>query len=67
MVMENDIRRERQQDGINKALERGVRFGRKPILTVKVVAKVKELRAGGPQSLKSYDGPSLARQASTAR
>ena len=24
-----------------------MRFGRKPILTVKVVAKVKELRAGG--------------------
>ena len=28
---ENDIRRERQMDGIRKAHERGVRFGRKPI------------------------------------
>jgi DNA invertase Pin-like site-specific DNA recombinase len=29
---ENDIRRERQMDGIAKAQERGVRFGRKPLL-----------------------------------
>ena len=29
---ENDIRRERQMDGIRKAHERGVRFGRKPLL-----------------------------------
>ena len=27
---ENDIRRERQMDGIKKARERGIRFGRKP-------------------------------------
>jgi DNA invertase Pin-like site-specific DNA recombinase len=44
---ENDIRRERQQDGINKAKAEGVRFGPKPILTTEVVQKVKELRAGG--------------------
>jgi DNA invertase Pin-like site-specific DNA recombinase len=30
---ENDIRRERQMDGIAKAKERGVRFGRKPLLS----------------------------------
>jgi DNA invertase Pin-like site-specific DNA recombinase len=42
---ENDIRRERQQDGIKHALERGVKFGRKPILTEPVVAKVRNLRA----------------------
>src|SRR5215475_14301468 len=29
---ENDIRRERQTDGIKKAHDRGVRFGRKPLL-----------------------------------
>ena len=29
---ENDIRRERQMDGIKKAQERGTRFGRKPLL-----------------------------------
>jgi len=44
---ENDIRRERQQDGINKAKAQGVRFGPKPILTSEVVQKVKELRADG--------------------
>jgi DNA invertase Pin-like site-specific DNA recombinase len=44
---EKDIRRERQQDGINKAKARGVRFGPKPILTTDVVQKVKELRADG--------------------
>jgi DNA invertase Pin-like site-specific DNA recombinase len=44
---ENDIRRERQQDGINKALERGVRFGPKPILTEKVVSAIRDLRAQG--------------------
>jgi DNA invertase Pin-like site-specific DNA recombinase len=44
---ENDIRRERQQDGINKAKAQGVRFGPKPILTAEVVQKVKDLRAEG--------------------
>jgi DNA invertase Pin-like site-specific DNA recombinase len=44
---ENDIRRERQQDGINKAKAQGVRFGPKPILTMEVLQKVKELRAEG--------------------
>jgi len=44
---ENDIRRERQQDGINKAKAQGVRFGPKPILTSEVVQKVKELRSDG--------------------
>ena len=44
---ENDIRRERQQDGINKAKAKGVRFGPKPILTAEVVQKIKELRAEG--------------------
>src|SRR5262249_45291014 len=44
---ENDIRRERQQDGINKAKAEGVRFGPKPLLTSKVVKTIKELRANG--------------------
>src|SRR5262245_35893974 len=44
---ENDIRRERQQDGINKAKAEGVRFGPKPILTTEVVQKMKELRSEG--------------------
>ena len=28
---ENDIRHERQMDGIKKARDRGIRFGRKPL------------------------------------
>jgi DNA invertase Pin-like site-specific DNA recombinase len=44
---ENDIRRERQQDGINKAKAEGVRFGPKPLLTLDVVQKIKELKADG--------------------
>ena len=44
---ENDIRRERQQDGINRAKAEGVRFGPKPLLTDKVVERIRELRADG--------------------
>ena len=44
---ENDIRRERQMDGIAKAKERGVRFGRKPRLLPETVAQIRELRAAG--------------------
>jgi DNA invertase Pin-like site-specific DNA recombinase len=44
---ENDIRRERQLDGIKSAQERGVRFGRKPILVPKTVHQVRKLRKGG--------------------
>jgi DNA invertase Pin-like site-specific DNA recombinase len=44
---ENDIRRERQVDGIAKAKERGVHFGRKPDLTPEKIAQIKALRAEG--------------------
>jgi DNA invertase Pin-like site-specific DNA recombinase len=44
---ENDIRRERQMDGIAKAQERGVRFGRKPQLVPGLVERIKELRSAG--------------------
>jgi DNA invertase Pin-like site-specific DNA recombinase len=44
---ENDIRCERQQDGINRAMERGVRFGPKPILTGPVIETVKTRRKDG--------------------
>ena len=44
---ENDIRRERQMDGIAKAKERGTRFGRKPDLTPEKIAEIKALRADG--------------------
>ncbi len=41
---ENDIRRERQMDGIAKARDRGVRFGRKPLLVAETIKKVRKLR-----------------------
>jgi DNA invertase Pin-like site-specific DNA recombinase len=44
---ENDIRRERQMDGIAKAKERGVRLGRKCALTPNRVAQIQALRLGG--------------------
>jgi DNA invertase Pin-like site-specific DNA recombinase len=44
---ENDIRRERQMDGIAKAKERGVHFGRKLTLTPERIAEIKALRLGG--------------------
>ena len=44
---ENDIRRERQMDGIKKAQEQGVRFGRKPILVQETIQQVRKLRKGG--------------------
>ena len=43
---ENDIRRERQMDGIAKAKDRGVKFGRKPRLLPDRVAEIHDLRAG---------------------
>src|SRR6187397_227919 len=44
---ENDIRRERQMDGIAKAKERGVHFGRRLELTVEKIAEIKSLRQSG--------------------
>jgi DNA invertase Pin-like site-specific DNA recombinase len=44
---ENDIRHERQMDGIKKARDRGTRFGRKPLLVPNTVKNVKKLRKAG--------------------
>jgi DNA invertase Pin-like site-specific DNA recombinase len=44
---ENDIRRERQMDGIAKAKDRGVRFGRKRELTYDRIEDIKKLRLQG--------------------
>ena len=44
---ENDIRRERQMDGIAKAKERGVHFGRKLELTPERVVEIKAMRESG--------------------
>jgi len=44
---ETEIRAERQMDGIQKARERGVRFGRKKSLTETQVAELKKRREEG--------------------
>ncbi len=44
---ENDIRKERQMDGIKQARERGIRFGRKPLLVPDTVQQVRKLRKAG--------------------
>jgi DNA invertase Pin-like site-specific DNA recombinase len=44
---ENDIRRERQMDGIKKARERGTRFGRRPLLVTETIQQVRRLRKSG--------------------
>jgi DNA invertase Pin-like site-specific DNA recombinase len=44
---ENDIRRERQLDGIAKAKERGVRFGVEPKLTAEMKERIRSLRHEG--------------------
>jgi DNA invertase Pin-like site-specific DNA recombinase len=44
---ENDIRRERQMDGIAKAKDRGVKFGRKRELTDDRVKEIRDLRESG--------------------
>src|SRR3990170_204838 len=44
---ENDIRRERQMDGIKKARERGIRFGRRPLLVSETIQQVRKLRKSG--------------------
>lgn len=44
---ENDIRRERQMDGIARARENGVKFGRKRLLNSDKVQEIREFRATG--------------------
>ena len=44
---ENEIRRERQLDGIRKSKERGVQFGRKPKLTKEQIIEMKSKRDRG--------------------
>lgn len=44
---ENDIRHERQMDGIAKARDRGVKFSRKPLLVAETIKKVRKLRKAG--------------------
>jgi DNA invertase Pin-like site-specific DNA recombinase len=55
---ENDIRRERQMDGIKKARERGIRFSRKPLLIREKIEEVRKLRKAGktvPEIMRQTD------------
>ena len=44
---ETEIRAERQMDGIKKAKDRGVQFGKRPALTNDQIAELREKRAQG--------------------
>jgi len=55
---ETEIRAERQMDGIQKAKERGVRFGQEKKLTAQQVAELQERRKQGElikTLMKNYD------------
>ncbi len=44
---ETEIRAERQMDGIKKAKDRGVQFGKRPALTDNQIAELRDKRASG--------------------
>lgn len=44
---ETEIRAERQMDGIKKAKDRGVQFGKRPALTKEQISDLREKRAAG--------------------
>jgi len=46
-AFENDLRKERQADGIALAKRRGVQFGRKPVLSSEQVEEIREKRTTG--------------------
>ena len=60
---ENDIPRERQMDGIAKAKDRGVKFGRKRELTDERVSEIRKLRETGETVPAISSGPGSARRA----
>ena len=61
---ENDIRRERQMDGIAKAKDRGVKFGRKRELTDEKVEEIRACASRERPCRPSSSGPGSARRAS---
>ena len=65
---ENDIRRERQMDGIAKARDRGVKFGRKPQLLPDLVKEIQSLRTEGVTvPIGDYRKPSGRHRKASAR
>ena len=51
---ENDIRRERQRDGIERAKERGVYRGRPPSIDARKIIELKGEGLGPPRSLEAW-------------
>ena len=58
---ENDIRSERQMDGILKAKERGVKFGRKTLITDEVKSRVRLMRSDGKLVREIMDSTGLSK------
>jgi DNA invertase Pin-like site-specific DNA recombinase len=58
---ENDIRRERQMDRIAKARDRGVKFGRKPLLVPEIIKRARKLRKAGKTAPESMRQTSLSK------
>ena len=58
---ENDIRSERQMDGIQKAKEKGVKFGRKTLITDEVKSQVQLMRSEGKLVREIMEGVGLSK------
>jgi DNA invertase Pin-like site-specific DNA recombinase len=58
---ENNIRRERQMDGIAKAKAKGIRFGRKKELTHARIVQIKQMREAGKTISEIIKASGLAR------
>ena len=46
-AFENDLRKERQTDGIALAKRRGVQFGRRPVLNAEQILEMRQKRSEG--------------------
>ena len=46
-AFENDLRKERQTDGIALAIRRGVQFGRRPVLSAEQILEMLQKRSDG--------------------
>lgn len=58
---ENDIRSERQMDGIKKAKEKGVKFSRKTLITDEVKSQVQLMRSEGKLVREIMDDTGLSK------
>ena len=54
-AFENDLRKERQADGIALAKRRGVQFGRKAVLTQEQILELRKQRSEGMKIIELMD------------